>query len=156
MYIICSSGPFFLAFTALLLYLVFGSLLKSFKRPHTLAFGNHATLIPLGQRGVRISMQQTPCRTIPGSHILLCFPEIRPFETYPFTVASINPLEPVISARDGSRETCHPMQVQAPALRCERLVMEWSSLPVAMGPVSHSVSRCISCGKQQRRAATRR
>jgi predicted ferric reductase len=66
-----------------------------------MAFGNRATIAPLGQGGVRISMHRPLWRATPGSHVFLWIPRIRPFEAHPFTVVSTNPLELVISAQDG-------------------------------------------------------
>jgi predicted ferric reductase len=66
-----------------------------------MAFGNHATVIPLEHNGIRISIRRTPWRASSGSHIFLCIPRIRPFEAHPFTVVSANPLELVAAAQDG-------------------------------------------------------
>jgi hypothetical protein len=66
-----------------------------------IAFGNRATITPLGQHGIRISMRWTPWRAVSGSHVFLWIPKLRPFEAHPFTIVSTNPLELVVSAKDG-------------------------------------------------------
>jgi predicted ferric reductase len=66
-----------------------------------LAFGNRVTITPLGHNGIRISMRRAPWRAVPGSHVFLWIPKIRRFEAHPFTMASTNPLELVVSAQDG-------------------------------------------------------
>ena len=66
-----------------------------------IALGNRATITPLGQNGIHISMWRTPWRAVPGSHVFLWIPRIRSFEAHPFTIVSTNPLELVVSAQDG-------------------------------------------------------
>jgi NAD(P)H-flavin reductase len=65
------------------------------------AFGNHANVYPLAQGGIRIVLQRTPWRAVPGTHVFLWIPRVRAFETHPFTVVSTNPLEVVICSQDG-------------------------------------------------------
>lgn len=65
------------------------------------SFGNRATLYPLSHDGVRIVMQRTPWRSVPGTHIFLWIPKARAIETHPFTIVSTNPLEVVLSSYDG-------------------------------------------------------
>jgi predicted ferric reductase len=65
------------------------------------AFGNTASVIPLQHGGVRIQLSRSPKNAAPGSHVFLWIPQIRAIETHPFTIISTNPLELVVSARDG-------------------------------------------------------
>jgi predicted ferric reductase len=65
------------------------------------SFGNRAKVYPLPQGGVRIVMRRTLWRAVPGTHVFLWIPTVRAIETHPFTIVSTNPLEVVISSRDG-------------------------------------------------------
>jgi len=65
------------------------------------AFGNRANVYPLPRGGVRIVMRRTPWRAVPGAHVFLWIPKVRAIETHPFTIVSTNPLQIVISSRDG-------------------------------------------------------
>jgi predicted ferric reductase len=65
------------------------------------AFGNRANVYPLSQGGIRVVMRRTPWRAVPGTHVFLWVPKVRAIETHPFTVVLANPLEVIISSRDG-------------------------------------------------------
>jgi predicted ferric reductase len=65
------------------------------------AINNRATVYPLPRGGVRIVMARTPWRAVPGTHIFLWIPKVRPTETHPFTIVSTNPLEIVVTSQDG-------------------------------------------------------
>jgi predicted ferric reductase len=62
---------------------------------------NTVSLTPLPGRGIRLSLSRPLYRATPGSHVFLWVPSIRAFETHPFTIASVDPLELVIKAHDG-------------------------------------------------------
>lgn len=63
------------------------------------AAGNTAiTAIPHG--GMRIALSRK-LKALPGSHVFLWVPKVRAVESHPFTIVSTNPIELVISARDG-------------------------------------------------------
>lgn len=65
------------------------------------AFSNRATIYPLPRGGIRIVMRRTPWRAVPGAHVFLWIPKIRPIETHPFTIVSTSPLEVVVCSQDG-------------------------------------------------------
>jgi predicted ferric reductase len=67
-------------------------------------YGNTASVVPLGQKGVRIELSRTPERAVPGTHVFLWIPKIRVTETHPFTIvscASRNPGTKLRASCDG-------------------------------------------------------
>lgn len=63
---------------------------------------NHATLTPLpSSKSTRVTLSRSMPNAAAGSHAFLYIPSIRAFQTHPFTMVSRNPIEFVISARDG-------------------------------------------------------
>lgn len=54
---------------------------------------NAATVYPLPNGGTRIVFKKSLSRARPGKHCYVWLPQIRAFETHPFTIASTNPLE---------------------------------------------------------------
>lgn len=75
--------------------------LYRFSKISWFVYGNTASVVPLGQKGVRIELSRTPEGAVPGTHVFLWIPKIRVTETHPFTIVSTNPLELVVSAHDG-------------------------------------------------------
>lgn len=63
---------------------------------------NTATLTPLtSSNATRVTLSRYMARAAPGSHAFLYIPSIRALQTHPFTMISRDPVEFVISARDG-------------------------------------------------------
>lgn len=61
-----------------------------------------ATLTPLpSSNATRVTLSRSMARAAPGSHAFLYIPSIRGLQTHPFTMVSRDPVEFVISARDG-------------------------------------------------------
>lgn len=61
-----------------------------------------ATLTPLpSSNATRVTLSRSVARAAPGSHAFLYIPSIRGFQTHPFTMVNRDPVEFVISARDG-------------------------------------------------------
>lgn len=54
---------------------------------------NAATVYPLPNGGTRIVFKKSLSRARPGKHCYVWIPQIRAFETHPFTIASTEPLE---------------------------------------------------------------
>jgi predicted ferric reductase len=65
------------------------------------SYGNAATVTPLAHGGIRIVLDRSASRAVPGSHLFLWMPKIRAMETHPFTISSVNPIELVVAAHDG-------------------------------------------------------
>ncbi|KAG5965367.1 hypothetical protein E4U58_002866 [Claviceps cyperi] len=78
---------------------------------------NSATLTPLSDGGTRVTLAKPPIGGIPGKHTFLWIPQIRLFQTHPFTIASAEPLEFVIASRDGFTGALHKYAVANPGLR---------------------------------------
>ena len=63
---------------------------------------NTATLTPLvASNATRVTLTRSMAHATPGSHAFLYMPGIRAFQTHPFTMVSRDPVEFVISARNG-------------------------------------------------------
>ncbi|KAG6079459.1 hypothetical protein E4U30_000767 [Claviceps sp. LM220 group G6] len=78
---------------------------------------NTATLTPLSNGGTRVTLAKPPVGGIPGKHTFLWIPQIRLFQTHPFTIASAEPLEFVIASRDGFTGALHKYAVANPGVR---------------------------------------
>jgi predicted ferric reductase len=80
------------------------------------SYDNRATLIPLPHGGTRIVLCRAPTRSVLGNHCFLWVPEIRAFETHPFTIASksLSSIELVVAAYDGFRDDLHNFAVKHP------------------------------------------
>jgi predicted ferric reductase len=77
---------------------------------------NRATLIPLPHGGTRIVLRRAPTRSVPGNHCFVWIPEIRAFETHPFTIVSktLSSIELVVAAYDGFTDDLHNFAVKHP------------------------------------------
>jgi predicted ferric reductase len=63
---------------------------------------NTATLTPLrASNATRVTLSRSMAYAAPGSHAFLYIPSIRACQTHPFTMVSRDPVEFVISARNG-------------------------------------------------------
>ena len=63
---------------------------------------NTATLTPLvASNATRVTLTRSMAHSAPGSHAFLYMPGIRACQTHPFTMVSRDPVEFVISARNG-------------------------------------------------------
>jgi predicted ferric reductase len=80
------------------------------------SYDNRATVIPLPQGGTRIVLRRAPTRSVPGNHCFVWIPEIRAFETHPFTIVSksLNSIELVVAAYDGFTDDLHNFAVKHP------------------------------------------
>jgi predicted ferric reductase len=67
------------------------------------SYHGHVIVMPLSENGIRVVFAKSTLlgRAKPGSHVFFWIPRIRLLETHPFTLASTNPMELVISAHDG-------------------------------------------------------
>ncbi|KAK7741890.1 hypothetical protein SLS62_010901 [Diatrype stigma] len=68
---------------------------------------NTATVYPLPNGGTRVVFKKSLHRARPGKHCYVWIPQIRAFETHPFTIASTNPLELVINTYSGFTKDLH-------------------------------------------------
>jgi predicted ferric reductase len=80
------------------------------------SYDNRATLVPLPHGGTRIVLRRAPTRAIPGNHCFVWIPEIRAFETHPFTIVSksLSSIELVVAAYDGFTDDLHNFAVKHP------------------------------------------
>lgn len=80
------------------------------------SYDNRATVIPLPHGGTRIILRRAPTRAVPRTHCFLWIPEIRAFETHPFTIVSksISSLELVVAEYDGFTNDLHDFAVKHP------------------------------------------
>ncbi|EMR62378.1 putative ferric reductase like transmembrane component protein [Eutypa lata UCREL1] len=68
---------------------------------------NAATVYPLPNGGTRIVFKKSLSRARPGKHCYVWIPQIRAFETHPFTIASTEPLELVVNTYSGFTRDLH-------------------------------------------------
>ncbi|KAL6878536.1 ferric reductase NAD binding domain-containing protein [Trichoderma novae-zelandiae] len=75
---------------------------------------NSAVLTPLPNGGTRVSLRKAPLGAVSGQHCFLWIPSIRTCETHPFTIASMDPLEFVVSSHDGFTHDLHRYAAKHP------------------------------------------
>lgn len=80
----------------------------------TYSFNNEVTLQPLSHGCTRVSLKKSPLGAVSGKHCFLWIPKIRSCETHPFTIASMNPLEFVISSYNGFTNDLHRYAMEHP------------------------------------------
>lgn len=68
---------------------------------------NEVTSNPLANGGTRVCVKKPPPGTVSGKHCFLWIPQVRKFETRPFTIAAVDPLEFVIASYDGFTGDLH-------------------------------------------------
>ncbi|RYP43691.1 hypothetical protein DL768_009773 [Monosporascus sp. mg162] len=78
------------------------------------AVNNSATVYPLPDGGTRIVFKKLLSRARPGKHCYVWLPQIRAFETHPFTIVSDNPLELIINTHSGFTRDLHKFAVAKP------------------------------------------
>lgn len=99
---------------------------------------NYASLTPLPQRATRVTLRR-PMRGAPGSHAFLYIPGVRRFQAHPFTMIAQQPVEFVISARDGFTKALYEAACQKPG-RSMRVGIEG---PYGALPNVHDFDRVI-------------
>ncbi|RFU77961.1 ferric reductase like transmembrane component [Trichoderma arundinaceum] len=75
---------------------------------------NSAVLTPLPNGGTRVTLKKAPLGAVSGQHCFLWIPSIRTCETHPFTIASMDPLEFVVSSHDGFTQSLHQYALKHP------------------------------------------
>lgn len=84
---------------------------------------NTATLTPLpGSNATRVTLSRSMPRAAPGSHAFLYIPSIRMFQTHPFTMMNREPIEFVVSARDGFTKALFAAACENPGRRVKAAV----------------------------------
>ncbi|KAI5462709.1 ferric reductase NAD binding domain-containing protein [Mariannaea sp. PMI_226] len=81
---------------------------------------NAVTLFPLSHGGTRLLFTKSPAGVLLGNHVLVWIPAIRAFQTHPFTIVATEPLELVVSAKNGFTRYLHDYALQYPgaSLNC--------------------------------------
>ncbi|KAG5762442.1 hypothetical protein H9Q72_009443 [Fusarium xylarioides] len=74
---------------------------------------NAATLQPLASGGTRVIMRKHLSGARSGQHAFLWIPEVRLFESHPFTIVNTQPLEFLIEAHDGFTRDLHDHAVKS-------------------------------------------
>lgn len=77
---------------------------------------NSVTLTPLSNGGTRVTLAKAPIGALSGKHCFLWIPSIRKFETHPFTIAAMDPLEFVVTAHDGFTKDLHQRASENPGV----------------------------------------
>lgn len=77
---------------------------------------NRVTLTPLANGGTRVTLSKAPFGASSGKHCFLWIPAIRRFETHPFTISSMDPLEFVVTSHDGFTKELHSCAAATPGV----------------------------------------
>ncbi|KAM3509287.1 hypothetical protein MY11210_006380 [Beauveria gryllotalpidicola] len=77
---------------------------------------NKVTLTPLPHGGTRVTLAKSPLGALSGKHCFLWIPAIRTFETHPFTITAMDPLEFVVTAHDGFTKELHDRAIAQPGV----------------------------------------
>lgn len=83
---------------------------------------NTVTLTPLPNGGTRVTLAKAPFGSSSGKHGFLWIPAVRAFETHPFTMVAVDPLEFVVAAYDGFTQTLHNCALQNPGIKLKASV----------------------------------
>lgn len=78
---------------------------------------NKVTLTPLPHGGTRVTLAKAPLGALSGKHCFLWIPSIRSFETHPFTISAMDPLEFVVKAHDGFTRELHDRALAQPGVQ---------------------------------------
>ncbi|RYO79282.1 hypothetical protein DL766_002087 [Monosporascus sp. MC13-8B] len=98
------------------------------------AVNNSATVYPLPNGGTRIVFKKPLTRARPGKHCYVWLPQIRAFETHPFTIVSDDPLELVINTYSGFTRDLHKFAVSNPGATLQAsLEGPYGTIPDPMG-----------------------
>lgn len=83
------------------------------------AVNNYAVVNPLPDGGTKITLAKRPSGAVAGKHCFVWIPQIRLFESHPFTIASAAaaPLEFVVNAHDGFTRDLHRYAADNPGAR---------------------------------------
>ncbi|KAM0257183.1 hypothetical protein ACHAQJ_004545 [Trichoderma viride] len=93
---------------------------------------NSAILTPLPNGGTRVTLKKAPMGAVSGQHCFLWIPSVRTCETHPFTIASMDPLEFVVSCHDGFTRDLHRYAVKNPGVTVKASVEgSYGTLPNA-------------------------
>ena len=76
-------------------------------------YGNSCTLIPLPEGATKVVMRR-PINARPGSHAFLWIPQVRVFQTHPFSLVSNDPAQFIVSAQNGFTKELHNLALQHP------------------------------------------
>ncbi|KAH6899786.1 ferric reductase NAD binding domain-containing protein [Thelonectria olida] len=81
---------------------------------------NSVTVIPLPRGGTRLVFSKCLPGDALGKHAFLWIPKIRALQTHPFTIAATDPLELVVSAKNGFTRALHEYATHHPGanLKC--------------------------------------
>ncbi|KAI0446223.1 ferric reductase NAD binding domain-containing protein [Xylaria telfairii] len=93
--------------TVLIAALWFSDRLIRFTRLAYNSINNEATIFPLPNGGTRIVLKKPIARARAGKHCYVWLPQIRAFETHPFTIVSTEPLELIINSYSGFTRDLH-------------------------------------------------
>ncbi|KAH8159973.1 hypothetical protein CIB48_g8276 [Xylaria polymorpha] len=93
--------------TVLIAALWFSDRLIRFTRLAYNSINNEATIFPLPNGGTRIVLKKPISRARAGKHCYVWLPQIRAFETHPFTIVSTDPLELIINSYSGFTRDLH-------------------------------------------------
>ncbi|KAM3537616.1 hypothetical protein ARSEF1564_009465 [Beauveria bassiana] len=83
---------------------------------------NKVTLTPLPHGGTRVTLAKSPLGALSGKHCFLWIPAIRTFETHPFTITAMDPLEFVVTAHDGFTKELHDRALAQPGVEIHAAV----------------------------------
>lgn len=83
---------------------------------------NKVTLTPLPRGGTRVTLAKPPLGALSGKHCFLWIPAIRSFETHPFTITAMDPLEFVVTAHDGFTKELRDRAVAQPGVELKASV----------------------------------
>lgn len=75
---------------------------------------NSVSLTPLTHKGTLVTLPKAPIGAAPGQHCFLWIPKLRRFETHPFTITSVNPLQFVVASHDGFTQELHQYAIDHP------------------------------------------
>ncbi|KAI4860823.1 ferric reductase NAD binding domain-containing protein [Hypoxylon rubiginosum] len=78
------------------------------------SINNEATVYALPDGGTRIVLKKPILRARPGKHCYVWLPQIRSFETHPFTIVASDPMELVINSYSGFTRDLHEHALQNP------------------------------------------
>lgn len=95
---------------------------------------NSVTLTPLDHGGTRVTLSKAPFGASSGKHCFLWIPAIRRFETHPFTISAMDPLEFVVTSHDGFTKELHTCAVATPGVALKASVEgSYGTFPLPTG-----------------------